>query len=88
MTAQLHEKYDYVMIFTTNETDRQHLHAISGIRKERSYKMSKEVGMGRAIPLSRFLDALKEANLYHGQAEPAQESEPVREMEGGDAVMT
>lgn len=57
ITAKLHEKYDYVMIFTTNETDLLFLHQVLGIRKERSYK-SKAVGTGRAITFERFTEAI------------------------------
>lgn len=58
ITAKLHEKYDYVLVFTTNETDRLFLHQLLGIRKERSYK-SKAVGIGRAITFDRFVEAIK-----------------------------
>lgn len=86
MAAQLHEKYDYVLIFTDNETDRQHLHEIAGIRKEVSYKMNKEVGLGRSIPLQRFLESLKKARLYNGEADPNNRpaSEAMQTMEAKD----
>lgn len=86
MAAKLHEKYDYVMIFTDNETDRQHLYEISGIRKEVSYKMSKNVGMGRAIPFMRFLEGLKKYNMIKEKTTDA-DSDSFDE-QGGDSPYT
>jgi hypothetical protein len=68
MSAQLHERYDYVLIFTTNETDKQFLHEVCGIRKEVSYKMSKEVGLGRSIPFARFMESLQAHKLLKENA--------------------
>lgn len=61
MAAQLHERYGYVLIFTDNETDEQFLREFAGARKEVSYKMTKEVGIGRSIPFGRFMENLKKA---------------------------
>jgi hypothetical protein len=59
ITAKLHEKYDYCLIFCENETDWLFLQQVMGLRREKSYK-SKAVGTGRAIPFSRFAEKLKE----------------------------
>lgn len=60
MAAQLHEKYDYVLIFTSNETDRINLHEMVGVEKEVSYKMNKEVGLGRSVPFEKFIKNITE----------------------------
>jgi len=58
ITAKLHERYDYVVVFTTNETDFQHLQNLAGVRTEKSYKNS-HVGIGRVVPFYRFLRSLR-----------------------------
>ena len=65
MAAQLHEKYDYVLVFTTNETDRVMLHEMTGVEKQVSYKMSKEVGLGRSVTFKQFVEAVSQ---WKGQA--------------------
>lgn len=59
ITAKLHESYDYVLIFTDNESDFVHLQALCGVQTEQSYKKS-GIGLGRAVSMKRFLDALRE----------------------------
>lgn len=59
ITAKLHESYDYVLVFTTNETDFNHLQGLVGIRPERSYKKT-GIGIGRAISFERFINSLRE----------------------------
>ena len=59
ITAKLGESYDYVMIYTTNDTEFVFLQSLFNIRPERSYKKT-GVGLGRAIPLERALKALSE----------------------------
>lgn len=58
ITAKLHESYDYVLIFTTNATEHAFLQSLLGVRVERSYKKT-GVGIGRAIPLARAVEALR-----------------------------
>lgn len=57
--AKLHERYDYVLIFTTNESDFVFLQSLLGLETERSYK-NQNVGLGRAITFERFLKNLRE----------------------------
>ncbi|WP_395753346.1 hypothetical protein [Prosthecobacter sp.] len=59
ITAKLHERYDYVLVFTTNESDFAFLQTLTGVEPERSYKKS-GVGIGRAIPFPRFLKSIRE----------------------------
>lgn len=59
ITAQLGESYDYVLIFTQNDTDFAFLQDLLGVQRERSYKKT-GVGLGRAIPLARALEALRQ----------------------------
>jgi hypothetical protein len=59
ITAKLGESYDYVVIFTTNDTEFAFLQTLLGIQQERSYKKT-GIGLGRAIPLERALKALRE----------------------------
>lgn len=59
ITAKLHEGYDYVVVFTTNEPDFVFLQTLCGVQPERSYKKT-GVGLGRVIPLDRFLKSLRE----------------------------
>lgn len=58
ITAKLHEAYDYVLIFTTNDTEFAFLQNLLGVAPERSYKKT-GVGIGRAIPLARAIAALR-----------------------------
>lgn len=58
ITAKLGESYDYVLIFTTNATEFAFLQNLVGIQPERSYKKT-GVGLGRAIPLARAIEALR-----------------------------
>lgn len=57
ITAKLHERYDYVVIFTENEPDFLHLQNLTGVRTEKSYKNS-HIGTGRVVPFKRFLKAI------------------------------
>lgn len=59
ITSRLHEHYDYVLVFAENETDFIFLQTLCGVRPERSYKKT-GVGIGRAIPMKRFLESLRE----------------------------
>ncbi|WP_395736300.1 hypothetical protein [Prosthecobacter sp.] len=59
ITAKLHERYDYVLVFTTNESDFAFLQTLTGVEPERSYKKS-GIGIGRAIPFTRFLKSIRE----------------------------
>lgn len=59
ITSKLNESYDYVLIFTTNDSDFVFLQTVLGIEPERSYKKT-GVGLGRAIPLKRFIQAIRE----------------------------
>jgi hypothetical protein len=58
ISAKLGERYDYVLIFTTNDTEFVHLQSLLGVRQERSYKKPKEVGLGRAVSFERAMKAL------------------------------
>lgn len=58
ITADLNEKYDYVVIVTKNETDAAYLRNLCGVRKEQSFK-NKSIGLGRAVPFDRFMEALR-----------------------------
>ncbi|HEX3818605.1 MAG TPA: hypothetical protein VHW03_09985 [Chthoniobacterales bacterium] len=62
ITAKLGERYDYVLIYTTNETEFVFLQSLLGVRQERSYKKT-GIGLGRAISLERALKSLREN--YH-----------------------
>jgi hypothetical protein len=59
ITAKLGENYDYVLIYTTNDTEFVFLQSLLNIRQERSYKKT-GIGLGRAISLERALKALHE----------------------------
>lgn len=59
ITAKLHEAYDYVLVFTDNESDFIFLQTLCGVDTERSYKKS-GIGIGRAIAFKRFLSSIRE----------------------------
>ena len=59
ITAKLGESYDYVIVYTTNDTEFVFLQSLFGIQQERSYKKT-GVGLGRAISLERAMKALRE----------------------------
>lgn len=59
ITAKLGESYDYVLIYTNNDTEFVFLQTLLGIQQERSYKKT-GVGLGRAISLERAMKALRE----------------------------
>jgi len=59
ITAKLNEGYDYVLVFTDNETDFVHLQTLFGVRTESSYKKT-GIGIGRCVPFKTCLDALHE----------------------------
>jgi len=58
ITAKLGERYDYVLIFTTNETDALYLQNLLGVGQEKSYKQS-TIGTGRCVPFPRAIAALR-----------------------------
>jgi hypothetical protein len=62
ITAKLHEGYDYVVIFTKNETDFVFLQSLCGVQQESSYKKT-GIGIGRVIPFQRFIKSIREN--YH-----------------------
>lgn len=55
------EKYEYAVIFCTNETDWGALQTILRMEKEKSYKNT-GVAIGRVIPFQRFLALYREWN--------------------------
>jgi hypothetical protein len=59
ITAKLHERYDFVVIFTENESDFAFLQNLCGVQTERSYKKT-GIGIGRAVPFKRFLKSIRE----------------------------
>jgi hypothetical protein len=59
ITAKLNEAYDYVLVFTENETDFAHLQTLFGVQTESSYKKT-GIGIGRCVPFERCLKALHE----------------------------
>jgi hypothetical protein len=59
ITAKLHESYDYVLVFTDNDSDFIFLQTLCGVEIEKSYKKT-GVGLGRALPFKRFIKALHE----------------------------
>jgi hypothetical protein len=89
ITAKLGESYDYVLIFTTNETEFAYLQTLLGVVSERSYKKT-GAGLGRAIPLARAVAALR-ANRHsldvqgadHDHAQTAPQRGRVRSQEPG-----
>ena len=48
ITAKLHESYDYVLVFTNNESDFAFLQTLCGVVTERSYK---KTGVGQYFPI-------------------------------------
>lgn len=78
ITADLNERYDYVVIMTRNETDAAYLRTICGVEKEASFKNT-NVGLGRVVPFERFITVIKEnlqANTYEN---PNPVNEPKRD---------
>lgn len=59
ITAKLHESYDYVLVFCTNETDFVFLQGLCGVETERSYKKT-GIGLGRCVPFPKFIQAIRE----------------------------
>jgi hypothetical protein len=59
ITSKLNERYDFVMVFTDNESDFAFLQTVCGVQVERSYKKT-GIGIGRAIPFKRFLSSIRE----------------------------
>jgi len=57
IAPMLGEKHDYVVVYTSNETDRAFLHSLLDIRQERSYK-STSIGIGRVVTFKRFMESL------------------------------
>ncbi|HOW70072.1 MAG TPA: ParB N-terminal domain-containing protein [Phycisphaerae bacterium] len=53
ISPKLGEKYDYALIYTTNEIDYTYLCTALGLVKEQSYKSS-AVGHGRVVPFEKF----------------------------------
>lgn len=62
VAPKLGERYDYVVIFTGNETDWTYLQELLKLKRQKSYKNS-QVGVGRAVPFADFLEALRGAGL-------------------------
>jgi hypothetical protein len=60
LVPRLNEKYDYVMIFCTNETDWNWLQTKLQLRRERSYK-SEAVATSHVITVERLQELLGEA---------------------------
>lgn len=58
ITAKLGERHDYCLIYCDNETDFLYLQNLLGLGQEKSYKQN-AVGLGRAIPFSRAIEALR-----------------------------
>lgn len=62
------ESYDYVVVFTTHETDWANLQTMMGLEIEQSYKNSK-IGIGRVVPFEKFRDRFENARqLAYGSA--------------------
>jgi hypothetical protein len=59
ITAKQHERYDFVVEFTENESDFAFLQTLCGVQTERSYKKT-GIGIGRAVPFIRFLKSIRE----------------------------
>ena len=53
IVPKLSEKYDYVLVFATNEIDLSFLENFFELKKEKSYKSNK-VGIGRVVEFSKF----------------------------------
>jgi len=66
ITKRLHEKYNYVLIFTTNETDNTFMEQFFDFRKHKSYRFSTYLGETRVIDFQSFLNAInkKKENIY------------------------
>lgn len=60
LTPRFLESYDYVVIFTTHETDWANLQTMLGLQQEQSYKNSK-VGLGRVVPFEVFRERFEES---------------------------
>lgn len=71
LTPKLLEHYDYVVIFTTHETDWMNLKSVFGLSTEQSYKKQK-IGTGRVVSFERFLDVLE---AHGGKRPPPPEPE-------------
>jgi hypothetical protein len=59
ITAKLNERYDFIVVFTDNESDFVFLQTLCGVQAERSYKKT-GIGIGRAVPFKRFMQSLHE----------------------------
>jgi hypothetical protein len=69
ITPRLNEHYNYVVVFTENDTDWQFLKRIAGVRKEVSYK-NKTIGVGRVVTFERFMESLRENKSSIVESEP------------------
>lgn len=76
ITPRTNEAYDFVMVFTTSETDKLFLFTLLGIETELSYKRSKKVGLGRVVTFKKFMEKLHEnrnsINVARGNDDDAQ----------------
>jgi hypothetical protein len=59
ITSKLNERYDFVVVFTENESDFAFLQTLCGVETECSYKKT-GIGIGRAVPFNRFLKSIRE----------------------------
>src|SRR6266542_1515506 len=86
ITAQLNEAYDYVLIFTTNDSDFVFLQNLCGVETESSYKKT-GIGTGRCVPFKRFLKSLHEnrhsINVQVGHDDHAPARPRVRRVRAG-----
>ena len=58
----LSEKYDYVIIYATNEIDIAYLDNYFDIDIQKSYKNSR-VGVGRVVPFDKFIEKVRDARV-------------------------
>lgn len=57
IVPQLNESYDYVLVFTDNETDFLFLSNLVGLKKMKSYKNT-GIGLAKVVPFRKFMEAL------------------------------
>jgi hypothetical protein len=68
--TKLDEKYDYVVVVATTETDCAWLHTRFALRKELSYK-SANLGVSRVVSVKRLREEWGEVDVPGGQPEEA-----------------
>jgi hypothetical protein len=59
VTKQLHEKYNYVVIVATNDTDLAYLEEFFQLEKHQSHKFTKWVGITRVVGFDKFNQSLE-----------------------------